>query len=76
MIEANRLQLRDARGVQADGRGNEVGVEPGVMRAGNDLDQVAARRRFAPDRCTGSTPMLAASWKTRIQVAVSISSAR
>ena len=47
MIEPDFLQPREAGAIEPDRRGDQVGVEPGVARGCDDLDQVAPRRGFA-----------------------------
>ena len=47
VIEPRLLEPREPGRVEPDRRGDQVGVEPGLARRGDDLDQVAARRRLA-----------------------------
>ena len=47
MVQANRLQLGKPCRVETSDRGDQVGIEPGLVRRRDNVDQVAARCRLA-----------------------------
>ena len=61
----------------ADARGDQIGVEPGLARVAAAISTRSRRAPGSPpERCTCSTPSAAASVNTRDQVAASSSSSR
>ena len=76
MVQSYLLQLREARRVNPDRRGDQIGVEPAACAAAVISTRSRRDAGSPPDRCTCSTPSAAASRNTRAQVAVSSSSAR
>ena len=63
MIQPAILQSCKAGRIEADRRGDQVGVKPGVMRRSDDLGRSRRDAGSPPDRCTCNTPSAAASSK-------------
>jgi hypothetical protein len=73
VVEAGRHQLLQPLRIGQHAGGDEVAVEPGRRGVAHDLGRSRRTAGSPPERCSCSTPISAASAKTRPQVSASSS---